>query len=104
MSLSLLSLTGYLAADILAASLGSLHYALRAGERLKGETADERNRFRRILGTGFFTRKLQRSKQGIGREARWKIGGCTGTGRAAPPLSGPARWGWAWPRASPPLA
>jgi hypothetical protein len=45
MSLSLLSLTGHLAADILAASLGGLHYALRAGERLKGETVDERNWF-----------------------------------------------------------
>jgi hypothetical protein len=97
-------LTRHLAADILAAPLGSMHYALRAGEGLKGEIADERNRFGRILGSGFLMRKLWRSKQGIGREARWKIGGCTGTGRAAPPLSGQARWGWAWPRASPLLA
>src|ERR671913_1791259 len=99
-----LSLTGYLAADILAASLDSLHYSLWAGERLKGETADERNRFGRILGAGFFKRKQGRSKREIGREARWKIGGCTGAGRVVPPLSAPARWGWAWPRASLPLA
>ena len=63
-------MTGHLAADILAAPLGGLHHALRAGERLKGEIADERNRFGRSLGSGFLMRKLRRSKQGIGREAR----------------------------------
>jgi hypothetical protein len=55
-------LTRHLAADIFAAPLSSLHYALRAGEGLKGETADELNRFGRILGSGFLMRKLWRSK------------------------------------------